>query len=200
MTINSHIVIAVEDELSCAVMEKIIAFVGYNNTFRIFNARGYGKLKTSMPKFREASRTLPHIVLTDLDRSSCPVALLAKWGAKHLPANLLIRIAVREVEAWLLADRDGISNFLKIDKSKITCYPEIEEDPKRTLVNLSRKSRKRGLSKEIVPELTSSARIGPLYNFHFINFVKDHWDIDNARRNSESLDRALVRISNLLTS
>jgi len=198
MTIAASIVIAVEDELSGAVMEKLISVVGYNNTVRVINARGYGKLKTGMSKFREASRFFPHIVLTDLDRSPCPLALLANWGATQLPANLLIRVAVREVEAWLLADRRGISNFLNIDVSKVPSNPELEEDPKRTLINLARKSRLRRLSKEIVPSKNSSATIGPLYNYHFINYVNNHWDIIKACQNSQSLNRAFLRISSLM--
>lgn len=199
MTIGSNIIIAVEDELSGAVMERLIAVIGYKDTYRVFNARGYGKLKTGMTKFREASRIFPHIVLTDLDRFPCPLTLLSNWGATQLPENLLIRIAVREVEAWLLADRRGISDFLNIDISKVPDNPETEEDPKRTLVNLARKSRFRKLSKEIIPDPNSSATIGPLYNYHFINFVNTHWDINKACQNSQSLNRAFLRISFLLS-
>lgn len=180
-------------------MERLIGVSGYNNTFRVFNARGNGNLKKGMTKFREASRFFPHIVLTDLDRFSCPLTLLADWGATQLPVNLLIRIAVREVEAWLLADRAGISNFLNIDISKVPNNPETVEDPKRALLNLAKKSRNRRLSKEIVPSPNSSASIGPLYNYHFINFVRTHWDIIKACQNSRSLDRSFLRISSLLS-
>jgi len=165
MTITPSIIIAVEDELSGAVMSRLISFSGRNFAInRIFNARGNARLKDGMTKFRAASRVLPHIILTDLDRCPCPPVLIDNWKANQLPPQLLFRIAVREVEAWLLADRAGIAEFLHIDVNKVPHSPEVEDDPKRTLINLARKSRKRRLSQEIVPEVGSSAKIGPLYN------------------------------------
>jgi len=199
MTITPSIVIAVEDELSGAVMGRLILFSGRNFTInRVFNARGNVRLKAGMTKFREASRVLPHIVLTDLDCCPCPPELIENWNAKQLPPQLLFRIAVREVEAWLMADRTGIAEFLHIDVSKVPHAPETEADPKRTLINLARKSRKRRLSQEIVPEVGSSAKIGPLYNTHFVNFVNSCWDIEQARLCAPSLDRTLTRIVTFL--
>lgn len=180
-------------------MEKLLWFSGWNFTARVFNARGFGALKKGMDKFREASRFLPHIVLTDLDRYPCPPALLDNWGATQLPANFLFRIAVREVEAWLLADRVGIADFLYIDLQKVPQTPETEDDPKRTLINLARKSRKRRLSQEIVPATGSAAPIGPLYNLHFTTFVNTRWDIEQARQGAPSLNRTLARLSSFLS-
>lgn len=199
MTITPSLVIAVEDELSGAVMSRLISFSGRNFTInRIFNARGNVRLKDGMIKFRAASRVLPHIVLTDLDRCPCPPELIDNWNANQLPPQLLFRIAVREVEAWLMADRAGIAEFLHIDVSKVPHAPEAEEDPKRTLINLARKSRKRRLSQEIVPEAGSAAKIGPLYNTHFVDFVDSRWNIEQACLCAPSLDRTLSRISTFL--
>lgn len=180
-------------------MERLLSYSGSNFVTRVHNVHGYGKLKKGMTKFREASRFIPHIVLTDLDRSPCPPSLIDDWKATELPTNLLFRIAVREVEAWLLADRTGISEFLHIDVTKVPYYPEMEDDPKRSLINLARKCRKRRFSEEIVPGPQSSASIGPLYNYHFINFVNTRWDIREACQNAPSLDRALSRISSFLS-
>lgn len=199
MTTLTSIVIAVEDELSGAVVERLLTYSGSNQSVRIHNARGNGNLRKGMDKYRKASRSIPHVVLTDLDSAPCPPTLISSWVTKKLPAKLLFRVAVREVEAWLLADREGISKFLHINVTKVPYYPEHEENPKRTLINLARKSKKRRLSEEIIPSPHSSASIGPLYNFHFITFVNTQWDIDQARQNSPSLDRALSRISAFLS-
>lgn len=198
MTLRQSLVIAIEDELSGAVMEKLISFSGRNFTIRVFNARGFGELKKGISKFCQASRVLPHIILTDLDRYPCAPALLENWGAIQLPSTILVRIAVREVEAWLLADREGIAEFLHIDLHKVPMAPETEEDPKRKLINLARKSRKRRFSQEIVPSIGSAAPIGPFYNHHLINFVNTRWDIDQARQRAPSLERAIFRISSFL--
>lgn len=180
-------------------MEKLLSVSGRGFNARVINARGFGKLKNGMAKFREASRSLPHILLTDLDRYPCPPALLESWGATELPETFLFRIAVREVEAWLLADRVGIAEFLYVDLQKVPHAPEAEEDPKRTLINLARKSRKKRLSREIVPAIGSAAPIGPLYNLHFMVFVNSRWDVDRARQIAPSLNRTVLRLSSFLS-
>lgn len=189
------ILVAVEDELSAAVMGKLIQSTGRKFAATIVNARGYGRLKASMSKFRTACHVLPHVVLTDLDQHPCPSALLADWKAQSLPPQLLIRIAVREVEAWLLADREGIADFLRVAKKKVPQDPEAEADPKRTMINLARKSRRQRLALELAPETGSSASIGPLYNTRLSEFVSTRWDAERARTASPSLDRALSRLT-----
>lgn len=194
-----NLLLAVEDELSAAVMCKLVRATGRGFVItRIMNARGCGQLKAGMAKFRTACHVLPHVVLTDLDQYPCPPALIAAWKAKALPPQLLLRIAVREVEAWLLADRDGIANFLSVAKNKVPQDPEAEVDPKRTLINLARKSRKRRFSIELVPETGSSASIGPLYNVRLSEFVTTNWDVERARTASPSLDRALSRLASFM--
>jgi hypothetical protein len=194
-----NLLVAVEDELSAAVMCKLIQATGRNFVIsRIMNARGYGRLKADMSKFRTACHVLPHVVLTDLDQYPCPPALLRDWKAQSLPPQLLIRVAVREVEAWLLADRNGIANFLSVAKNKVPQYPEAEADPKRTLINLARKSRRQRLAMELVPETGSSASIGPLYNARLSEFVTNSWDVECARMASPSLDRTLSRLASFM--
>jgi len=200
MTAAPSIIIAVEDELSAAVMERLIIFSERNFTInRVVNTRGNGMLKKKIPIFRAASQTLPHIVLTDLDRCPCSSVLLHDWGATQLPKNLLFRIAVREVEAWLLADKMGVSEFLHIDINKVPDNPETEDDPKQTLINLARKSKKPKLLQGFIPDTSSSAPIGPLYNSCCISFVNTQWNIMRARQNAPSLDRALLRIATFLS-
>jgi hypothetical protein len=50
----------------------------------------------------------------------------------------MCRFAVNELESWLLADREGLANFLGIAVSRMPICPEREEFPKKTLVNISR--------------------------------------------------------------
>ncbi|MBK7768616.1 MAG: hypothetical protein IPI44_22815 [Sulfuritalea sp.] len=193
------ILVAVEDELSAAVMRRLVASVDRDFVIdRIINTRGNGLLRAGVPKFKSASHVLPHVVLTDLDRSPCPPDLLQKWGAINLPAQLLVRVAVREVEAWLLADRFGIADFLAVAAIKVPANPEGETDPKRTLINLARRSRKRRLAQELVPTPGSPNKIGPFYNARLTEFVSRQWNVMQARGNAPSLDRALARLSTFL--
>lgn len=189
------IVVAVEDVLSEAVMRRLIASSGRHLVIdRVVNAHGYGQIKAGMAKFKAASRVLPHVILTDLDRYPCPPALLNDWGAISLPPQLLFRIAVREVESWLLADREGIAEFLHIAVTKVPRNPEAEADPKLALINLARRSRKRSLTEELVPQAGSAAPIGPLYNARLREFVNDKWDVDRAMAHADSLARTLTRL------
>ncbi len=196
-----HVMVAVEDPLSAAVVCRLIREVGCNFAVpRIFNAGGCNKLKSGMTKFRNASFTLPHIVLTDLDRYPCPPALLAEWEATALPARMLFRIAVKEVEAWLLADRAGIADFLGVARNKVPHDPETEDDPKRCLINLARNGRKKRLAMEIAPEAGSHASSGPFYNQRLSEFVDSIWCVTDARLVSHSLDRALLRLSGFMVA
>lgn len=125
-----NLLLAVEDELSAAVMRRLIQTTGRKFVIsRTINARGYGRLKADMGKFKSASHVLPHVVLTDLDQYPCPPALLKDWKATALPPRLLLRIAVREVEAWLLADREGIANFLSVAKTRCRKTPKRKPTP-----------------------------------------------------------------------
>lgn len=199
MTCLSSIILVAEDDLSGAVLEKLLAFSDRSfKVDRIIITHGNMQLKAGIPKFRSASHVFPHIILTDLDRYPCPQDLIESWGTKNLPPRMLFRIAVREVEAWLMADRKGIASFLHIDILRVPLNPENEIDPKRTLVNLAKKSRKRHMAKEIAPEQGSSAKIGPLYNSHMVNFVTTQWCIDRAIPHSPSLERTMTRISTFL--
>jgi len=108
---------------------------------------------------------------------------------------MLFRVAVREVEAWLLADRVGIAKYLNLPLAKTPQHPEHEVDPKQSLINLVRKCKKRRLVEELVPATGSSASVGPLYNTRMGDFVRDIWNIQRAVENSDSLSRAVNRIS-----
>lgn len=196
MTSAHCIVVAVEDELSGEVMRRLIAASGRNFAIdRLINTRGNGQIKAGINKFKSACHAVPHVILTDLDKYSCPLALLQAWKAIRLPPQLLFRIAVREVESWLLADRDGIAEFLHVAVAKVPRNPESELDPKRSLINLARRSRKRRLVEELVPAQGSSASIGPLYNARLSEFVNTAWDIDRAKVLAESLSRTIDRLA-----
>jgi hypothetical protein len=102
-------------------------------------------------------------------------------------------VAVREVESWLLADRGGFSQFLGISDLLVPAQPDLIADPKQTLIELARRSRRGALKTAIVPREGSTAFQGPDYNSCLGDFVRNRWDSNSARGRSPSLNRAWGR-------
>ena len=189
--------LAVEDPLSEAVLRKIVTVSGRNyHIAQSYGKTGYGYLKKNIRAFNQAARIVPFLVLTDLDQYECPAILIQDWLSVPKHPNLLLRVAVKEVEAWLLADRHGFAKFAGVSDSTIPRDSEALNDPKRSLLRLMRKSRKRAIRDDILPKPDSTATQGRNYNGRLISFVNDFWDIRSARKRSASLNDIISRIKN----
>lgn len=70
----------------------------------------------------------------------------------------------------------------------VPMQPEAETDPKRVLIDLAKRSKKRYIREDIIP--LGQAPIGPNYNSRLQEFVFTTWDLTAARQNADSLDRA----------
>ncbi|WP_199247054.1 hypothetical protein [[Phormidium] sp. ETS-05] len=184
--------LAVEDALSEAVLKAMLQ--QSERPFVIgtcLNRGGYGYLKKILPGLNHAAQGMTYLVLTDLDRGECPLALISEWLRQPKHPNLILRVAVKEVEAWLLAHREAFAEFLGISVDLIPVDVDAIPDPKQTLINLARKSRKRLLREAIVPVAKSTAQIGKDYNGQLIQFVQQNWQAASAQANSPSLKRAM---------
>ncbi len=187
--------IVVEDEPSEAVLRHLVTSAGYKlKVTKVFRANGFGNIKNRLPTFRNASHVIPHIVMTDLDAYHCPIDLLKDWNVGQLPQRMLLRIAVHELESWLLADREGIAKLIKVPTTKIPIRPDDLPDPKQVLINLARKSRSHRFRSEFVPANGSKAKHGPAYNQHLSDFATQCWNSEKAALTSPSLHRSIVRI------
>ena len=197
---HHSVVVVVEDDLSEAVMRRLIVEANQSLKIdRIINERGNQMIRVGMQeKYPSASHVIPHIILTDLDQIACAPTLINFWHANNSPSRLLFRVAVRETESWLLADRHGVAGFLAVPVARIPANPETLPDPKRVLINLARRSRKLRLAQEIVPAPGSAAPIGPFYNARLSEFVASSWNVDEARRTAPSFNRAFERVAEFL--
>lgn len=184
-----------EDDLSYCVMEKLL--LEANHAFRInrsFSKNGRGYIKNNINGFNNAAREYPWFILVDLDSDECAPQLKEKWLSAPEHPNFIFRVAVREVESWLLADLENLASFLGVSRTRIPCDVEILSDPKRTLINVARRSRQRAIIEDIVPHEGSTAQQGRNYNTRMCRFVIDHWDIENACQHSDSLRKAFERL------
>lgn len=194
-----EIALVVEDGLSLVLMERLLLHCGRGySVLRPLVERGVGNIYKSIAKYRSASRALPHVVLVDLDQSECAPQLRVQWGVASVPKSMLFRVAVREAEAWVLADREGFAGFAGIPVNKISAAPESLADPKQELINLVRRSRNKRLAAELVPAQGSAVSIGPLYNERLGEFVRERWNVDAAIAHSPSLARTFDRLQTFM--
>ena len=161
---------------------------------------GFGYLKAKIKSFNESAKSQAFFVLTDLDNAPCAPALTESWLPKPQHANLIFRVAVREVEAWLLADRTAIAGFLGVKESAVPSDVESLPDPKRALIDLARRSKIARVKSALVPRVGSTAKIGPDYNACLSQFVLHHWNQEEAARTSKSLRQALRQVRSFAMS
>lgn len=199
MTEPASLTLAVEDEPSAAVSRRLVRTYRKDVVLsRVIVARGYGKLRVQARSYNEASRNTPFFLLTDLDRAQCAPGLVEDWlNGQPREASFLFRVAVREIEAWLLADQAGIARLLDIEPILVPTDVERLPDPKRTLVDLARHSRIRDLRRGLVPAEGSTARVGPSYVDLVAGFAEKRWTPERARRGAPSLDAAIVALAGL---
>lgn len=195
------ITLAVEDRLSEAVANRLLA--DYAPDMPVTGTEGlngFGQLKAKLPSFNMIARYRePVLIITDLDNpASCPVALIQEWRQNQVfEPGLLFRVAVMEIEAWLIADRSRLAQWLGIEDRLVPRNPEHITQPKESLVALARRSPKRALREAIVPRRNGTRTTGPGYNDHVSDFATRHWNPEMARRSAPSLDRAIARIGEL---
>jgi len=188
--------LAVEDVLSEAVARRLLASTNRDyEVGRCYMRHGKDYLHRLIAGFNNAAKGTPFLVLTDLDRDECAPALIRSWLDEPLHANLLFRVAVKEVEAWLLADGKALSEYLSMSAGQIPADVDSIVDPKEFLIGLAAKSRRRDIREDIIPRQGSTAKQGKNYNARLIAFVKDNWEPTRARLRSQSLNRALERLS-----
>jgi len=187
---------AVEGLVDEAVLTRLIEHV-HLRAGPVYGKRGKPRLRQRLAGYNQAARHGVWVVLVDLDQEfRCAPELVAQWLASP-GSNLHLRVAVRESEAWLLADGDRIADFLRVARSRVPTDPESQSDPKATMVNLARRSRRREIREEMVPRPASGRAVGPAYTARLIQFVLDRkcgWQPDVAARRSDSLHRCLMRL------
>ena len=199
------IIVAVEDALSESVAKRLIReYVPGSEVTRVFGLGGISSVKSKISALNQMSRyDGPVLALADSDDpGKCPLVLVRELsGELTISPNMLIRIAVPEIESWIMANRNGIAQWLGIALNTVPRSPETLIDPKRTMVQLASRSRKRALRQGIAPNhVLGTHRTGAEYNILLDEFVTQHWNPDAARANAPSLSRAIARIAQLPAS
>lgn len=195
-------IVAVEDPLSEAITRKLLAEVRPDlPVTTVLGNRGNGYLRAKAREMNRVAAKLPVFLLTDLDSPArCPPSVIAEWLSARPAENLLFRVAVVEVESWVLADREQAAAFIGVPDHRIPLDTDAIPDPKQFLVNLARRSRSADLRTDLVPAAGSTATVGPMYNPRLGFFVSKHWSAIRARTASASLDRTVERLKGAYTT
>ena len=187
---------AVEGIVDEAVVRKLIAHADATPG-DVYGKKGKSFLRQKIAGYNNAAQRAPWLVLVDLDNEGCAPPLRNAWLPQPAP-YLCFRVAVREVEAWLLADAERLAGFLGVARSRLPPDPERLADPKTTMVKLARASRRRDIREDMVPRPRSGRQVGPAYSSRLIEFASLHWRPDVAAGRADSLKRAMRCLERLV--
>ncbi len=181
---------AVEGIADEAVVRRLIEHAG-GEIHAVYGKSGKDALRKKLSAYNNAAQNAPWLVLVDLNHTAdCAPLLRQQWLPAPAPF-ICFCIAVRAIETWLLADADTIATFLGVARSEIPALPETLDDPKTTLVNLARISRRKDIRQDMVPREASGRAVGPAYTSRIVEYVKKHWRPDIAAQHSDSLQHTI---------
>ena len=195
-----QIAVVAEDQLTQAVLHKCISEVlpAYS-VARTEVKGGRGNVQRELGAYAALAEVMPVLIGVDLDSGVCAPTLLGGWGRLPPQTGLLLRVAVREIESWVLADQRRVASFIGAAPNEVPRRPDRLSDPKRSLLELARAHAGSELKADLVPRNfdASYPRIGPAYNLRLCAFIAKKWRPHVAREKSASLERAMLALEQL---
>jgi hypothetical protein len=202
--------LAGEDDVTKACLRRLISTYSPQTVISgELPGRG-GEIKSLISNFNELSKEYPVLLLVDLDNNGCAPSLKESYlNGIQQTENFIFNVAYDEAEAWLMADKTNFSTYFKFPEKLIPSrtnvgtrrrpYHELDFKYKSSLFlvkELMAKSMDQNLIKMMVPKYDSYK--GPEYNSAIIPFINEHWNIEEARLNSDSLNRTILRLISFL--
>ena len=185
---------AVEGIVDEAVVRALLGYAGHAPG-TIYVQGGKSRLLGKLAGFNAAARLSPWLVLVDLN-GDAPCAPEFVTTVMPTPSpQMIFRVAVRQAEAWLMADREELASYLRVSRTLVPNDPETEADAKQAMVNLARGSRDRHVREDMVPTQASGRKTGPNYAGRLIEFATQRWRPDVAAERADSLSRCLQRLA-----
>lgn len=197
MASNVVVTAAVEGDVDEAVARRLARQVGAA-IGDVYGKNGKSALRARVQAYNHAATYAPWLILADLDRDAdCAPPFRAAW-LPHPSRHLCFRVAVRQVEAWIMGDVETLAQFLRVSRATIPADPESIDNPKREIVNIARRSRLGGIRADLVPREGSGRTVGPAYTSRIIEYVETGWRPDVAASRSDSLRRAIACLQRLV--
>jgi hypothetical protein len=156
---------------------------------------GQGLVLEAVALFNAEAHRKRWVALIDLDNKFPCAGLARRHWLPSLAPYMCFRIAVQEVEGWLLADRERLATFLAVPLGSIPNNPETMTGPlpKEILLTLAQRGSRAG----IVKGSGTTLQEGALYNSGLAEFVRKYWRPIIAAQNSPSLKRCIERLQQL---
>jgi hypothetical protein len=182
-----------------AVARRLLAEVSLDTACATFAIAGSNSRFWSRVPARNASAKAGLLVfaLGDLEQEPCASALFKKHLPRGHSPGFVLRLAVRMLESWLLADAESMAQFLAAPERRLPREPDTLAHPKKELVTLARRHAPYALRRDLVPEEGHSGIVGPGYRPRIEDFICKRWCPQTARRRSPSLDRALTALESV---
>lgn len=195
--VHTKVYLAVEGPTDLAVAERMLGFVGLE-PHRAITAGGKSRLDPRIPALHRSGAHLNWLILRDLDHdASCPPELIRRLGGGKPSPRVSLRVPVRAVESWMIADADGFAREFSVDRKRLPERPDELDDPKRHLVGVCRRSRRPAIRQAMAPRAGSGRKVGPEYAARLSVFARAAWDPGRASRQSPSLDRTVSALRRL---
>src|SRR5260370_17359111 len=190
--------ILVEGRTDEPVAKRLLNYLGLE-VGTVYGRKGKSYLLQRLPNYNKAAHFAPWFVRVDRDTDGkCPPQATGKW-IPNPAKGMRLRVAVRAIEAWLMADRESMARFLAVAPSRIRHNIDLDPNPKETLINIARTSRNRSIREDLVPRQASGAKVGPLYVPRLIEFAEKLWRPHIPTNESQTLPPSILPFSTLTT-
>lgn len=184
----------VEGHLEDRAVRVIWRELGRAEELIVRNAGGGHQFWIHARRYNEAGKRQTVLGLADLEQAQCAASALAVLG--HVRSEgFKLRLAVRMLESWLMADREAFAGALGVPIRSVPGNPDLLTHPKKTVIDLARHSRKNVVRAGLVP--SGSGIVGSEYVPFMAGFIGKSWSPTRARVNSPSLERACLRWSQI---
>ena len=192
---------AVEGETDVPVAERLIRFFGLDPQ-PTRTAGGKSRLDARIPEMNRSGVAINWLILRDLDHDApCASALIRRLLArKRLAPKVLLRVPIRAVESWMLADVTGFAVEFATAEPRLPDRPDDLDDPKQGLIEACRYSVQRAIREAMVPRPGSGRKVGPEYTSRLVSFARRTWSPERAAQRSPSLRRTLTALRKMVTN
>jgi hypothetical protein len=188
---------AVEGLVDEAVLKRLVREAGAT-LGPVHGRQGKSRILKHLEGYNSSASRFPWVVLIDLNGDASCAPALRRELLPRISPFLCFRIAVREIESWVMADRERFASFLGVPLALVPASPESERDPKARVVALARRSSRREIREDMVPSPGSGRVAGPAYDSRLTEFALNAWRPGVAGKRAASLAGTIRRLKRLV--